>query len=99
MSSDLFCVVLSFFQVKCWFIIILLFSNMAFKYDVISLIELVESKPCLWDKFNENNKNKILREKSWQEIFSFLDDEYDQLTLAEKKNVEVGTHLNNFIVT
>ena len=58
---------------------------MAFKYDVISLIELVESKPCLWNKFNENNRNKILREKSRQEIFSFLDDEYDQLSSAEKK--------------
>jgi hypothetical protein len=30
-----------------------------FKYDVVTLIELVKSKPALWDKTNDN-KNKIL---------------------------------------
>lgn len=56
-----------------------------FKYDIVTLIELVESKPCLWDKTNENNKNKILRENSWQEIFQYLEDGYEQLSAAEKK--------------
>lgn len=54
-----------------------------FKYDVVTLIELVESKPCLWDKTDENNKNKILR--GWQEIFQYLDDGYEQQTREEKK--------------
>lgn len=57
----------------------------SFKYDVVTLIELVESKPCLWDKTSENNKNKILRDKSWQEIFQYLEDGYEQLSQAEKK--------------
>lgn len=56
-----------------------------FKYDIVTLIELVESKPCIWDKTNENNKNKILRDKSWQEIIQFLEDGYEQLSQAEKK--------------
>lgn len=56
-----------------------------FKYDIVTLIELVESKPCIWDKTNENNKNKILREKSWQEIILYLEDGYEQLSQAEKK--------------
>lgn len=56
-----------------------------FKYDIVTLIEVVESKPCLWDKTNENNKNKILRENSWKEVFQFLEDGYEQLSAAEKK--------------
>ncbi|XP_067636155.1 uncharacterized protein hng2 [Eurosta solidaginis] len=58
---------------------------MAFKYDIVTLIELIESKPCIWDKTNEYNKNKNQREKNWQEVFSFLEDGYEQLSLAEKK--------------
>lgn len=57
----------------------------SFKYDLVTLIELVESKPCLWDKTNENNKNKVLRDKSWQEIFRYLDDGYEQQNQQEKK--------------
>lgn len=58
---------------------------MSFKYDIVTLIELVESKPCIWDKTNDYNRNKILREKSWQEIFIFLEDGYEQMSQAEKK--------------
>jgi hypothetical protein len=35
------------------------YSMATFKYDVVTLIELVKSKPALWDKTNDN-KNKIL---------------------------------------
>ena len=27
-----------------------------FKYDIVTLIELVEMKLCLWDKIDEGNK-------------------------------------------
>ncbi|XP_050294293.1 uncharacterized protein LOC126734611 [Anthonomus grandis grandis] len=65
----------------------------SFKYDIVTLIELVESKPCLWDKHNENNKNKILRDKSWQEVFQCLEDGYDQHSQVEKKkNGELIMH-------
>ena len=26
-----------------------------FKYDIVTLIEIIESKPCIWDKTNENH--------------------------------------------
>ena len=60
-------------------------TNKLFKYDIVTLIELIETKPCLWDKTDEANKNKILRQKSWQEIYEYLEDGYDTLTLEEKK--------------
>ncbi|KAG8329561.1 hypothetical protein J6590_083936 [Homalodisca vitripennis] len=62
-------------------------ESASFKYDVVSLIELVESHPCLWDKTNKDNKNKIIREKSWKEIFQFLEDGCDVLNIEEKKKV------------
>nr|CAH7729497.1 unnamed protein product [Callosobruchus chinensis] len=58
---------------------------MVFKYDIVTPIELVESRPCLWDKTNEETKNKILREKNWQEIFSFLEAGYEEMSKDEKK--------------
>lgn len=57
----------------------------AFKFDPFTLIELVELRPCLWDKTNAKYKNKILRDQSWQEIFKFLDDGYEELSKQEKK--------------
>ncbi|KAG8248419.1 hypothetical protein J6590_040884 [Homalodisca vitripennis] len=62
-------------------------ESASFKYDVVYLIELVESHPCLWDKTNKDNKNKIIREKSWKEIFQFLEDGYDELNIEEKNKV------------
>ncbi|GBN20637.1 hypothetical protein AVEN_216615-1 [Araneus ventricosus] len=58
---------------------------MACKFDVTVLCELVEARPCLWDKRSTNYKNKMVRERSWEEIFTFLDDEYDAKTSSEKK--------------
>lgn len=58
---------------------------MAFKYDIVTLIELVEARPCLWDKTNEASKNKILREKCWQEVFAFLETGYTEMSKFEKK--------------
>ncbi|KAG8308522.1 hypothetical protein J6590_107888 [Homalodisca vitripennis] len=62
-------------------------ESASFKYDVVSIIEFVESHPCLWDKTNKDNKNKIIREKSWKEIFQFLEDGCDVLNIEEKKKV------------
>lgn len=59
---------------------------MAFKYDIVTLIELVEARPCLWDKTNEASKNKILRKKCWQEVFAFLETGYEEMSKVEKKN-------------
>ncbi|GJQ87835.1 hypothetical protein Trydic_g1803 [Trypoxylus dichotomus] len=61
-------------------------NNMAnFKYDLVTLLELIEQRPCLWSKKSEEYKNKIIREKSWEEIFRLIDDTYENKTTEEKK--------------
>jgi len=35
-----------------------------FTYDVATLIELIESKPCLWDKTSDSYKDKTEKTKS-----------------------------------
>lgn len=62
---------------------------MNFKYDLLTLFELIEARPCLWNKSSEEFKNKSLREKSWQEIFSSLDDTYEEQSREEKKRTGV----------
>ncbi|GBL78406.1 hypothetical protein AVEN_136067-1 [Araneus ventricosus] len=66
---------------------------MACKFDVTVLCELVEARPCLWDKRSASYKNEVVRERSWEEIFTFLDDEYDAKTSSEKK--ETGEKIMN----
>lgn len=58
---------------------------MALKFDVSILCSLIESRPCLWDKRDNDYRNKIVRERSWEEIFKFLDDNYEGKTSTEKK--------------
>lgn len=58
---------------------------MAFKFDVSILCSLVEQRPCLWDKRNNDYRNKVVRDRSWEEIFKFLDDDYEGKTSVEKK--------------
>jgi hypothetical protein len=39
-----------------------------FTYDVVTLIEPIESKPCLWDKTSDRYKDKIETSKAWRKI-------------------------------
>jgi hypothetical protein len=43
--------------------------NQVFTYDVATLIELIESKPCLLDKTSDIYKDKIEKSKAWRDIF------------------------------
>ncbi|KAG8172422.1 hypothetical protein JTE90_015796 [Oedothorax gibbosus] len=49
---------------------------------------ILEGRPCLWDKRSDNYKNKIEREKAWEEIFTFLDDEYEKGKFKASKGGE-----------
>ena len=49
-----------------------------FKYDVVTLIELVESRPCLWDKTADCFKDKIEKQKAWREVYVVLEKEFDK---------------------
>ena len=48
----------------------------------------MESRPCLCDKrklFKKIFLNRVEKEKAWEEIFKYLDDEYEIKTAVEKK--------------
>ena len=49
-----------------------------FTYDVATLIDLIESKPCLWDKTSDSYKDKIEKSKAWREICAFLEGDFSQ---------------------
>ena len=46
--------------------------KMSSKYDTVTLIELVESRLCLWDKTSEEFKERELKSKLWLEVCSLL---------------------------
>lgn len=58
---------------------------MAIKFDIVTLCELIETRECLWNKRIDAYKNKIMREKAWEEIFQNLDDEYEEKTIQQRK--------------
>jgi hypothetical protein len=60
-------------------------DSQVFTYDVATLIELVESKPCLWDKTSDISKDKIEKWKAWREISTFLEGDFHQMQ-TKKKN-------------
>ncbi|KAL1516231.1 hypothetical protein ABEB36_000150 [Hypothenemus hampei] len=57
---------------------------MKFSYDPLSLIELIEQRPCLWDKSADDYKDRVKKGNSWQEIYQFLIEDYDNLEENEK---------------
>ena len=63
---------------------------MSSKYDTVTLIELVESRPCLWDKTSEEFKDRELKSKLWFEVCSFL--EPNLLQLDRKEQMKVGKY-------
>jgi len=53
--------------------------SQTFNYDVATLMELIESKPCLWDKLTDSYKDKTEKSKAWREICSFLENDFHQM--------------------
>lgn len=58
-----------------------------FKYDVITFIKLIESRPIIWDKTLEESKSKTVRERHWKEICSCLDKNYAEMNKHEKETI------------
>ena len=52
----------------------------------MTLIEVVESKPYLWDKRADCFKDKIEKQKAWKELYVFLEEDFQQ---KNKKIVQV----------
>ena len=63
--------------------------SQVFTYDVATLIELIESKPCLWDKTSDNYKNKIEKLKAWREICAFLEGDFHQMDRNKQHKVSI----------
>ncbi|CAF4923917.1 unnamed protein product [Pieris macdunnoughi] len=56
-----------------------------FKYDVVQLITAIHKRPCLWDKTVENYKDRTERRTAWEEVFTIVDDGYNDLSAEEKR--------------
>lgn len=61
--------------------------NKLFKYNIVTLIELVESKPCLWDKTADCFKDKIEKQKAWKEVYTFLEEDFPQKEKKEQQKI------------
>lgn len=57
-------------------------------FDPITLIELIEERPCIWDKTVEDYKNRVKRTEAWMEIYELLIENFTKLQEPEK--VELG---------
>ncbi|CAG5119798.1 unnamed protein product [Candidula unifasciata] len=58
-----------------------------FKYDVATLIRLVESYPCIWDKTADCYKDKIEKLKAWSEVYAFLEEDFTQKDKKEQQKI------------
>ncbi|XP_044759189.1 uncharacterized protein LOC123316933 [Coccinella septempunctata] len=58
-----------------------------FEYDITTLIECVEERPCLWDQFREEYKDTLLKKKAWREVFEHLQEDYNQLDWSSQKKI------------
>lgn len=59
-------------------------SKCKFIYDPLTLIELVEERPCIWDKFDDDYKDKTKKTRAWTEIYKFLVADFENLDSAEQ---------------
>ncbi|CAG4998243.1 unnamed protein product [Parnassius apollo] len=72
---------------------------MTFKYDIVTLLELFETRPFLWDKSSDAFIDKVVKQRAWNEIFRFLEERYDELTTDEKKQVGRESEIEDFIIS
>lgn len=57
-------------------------------YDPVCLIELVEQRPCIWDKTVDDYKDRIKKTKAWTEVHQYLIEDFENL--PEEEKVEAG---------
>ncbi|XP_050311534.1 uncharacterized protein LOC126747083 [Anthonomus grandis grandis] len=54
-----------------------------FNYDIVTLIELVEARPCLWNKFSDAYKDKILKKR----MHKYLEGNFNNLNEQEQQKI------------
>lgn len=52
--------------------------------EVDHLIALVEARPLLWDKSLADNKNRLLVNFAWREVWCYLHNNFEALSDLEK---------------
>jgi len=70
--------------------------SQVFTYNVAIFIELIESKPCLWDKASDSYKDKIEKSKAWREICAFLEGDFHQMDIKKQHKISKYTFNNTF---
>ena len=70
--------------------------SQVFTYDVAILIELIESKPCLWDKTSDSYKDKIENSKAWREICGFLERDFHEMDRKKQRKISKHNFINTF---
>ena len=68
--------------------------SQVFTNDVATLIELIESKPLLWDKTSDSYK--IEKSKAWREICAFLEGDFHQMDRNKQHKISKYTFINTF---
>lgn len=58
-----------------------------FKYDIITLIELIESKPCLWDKTLDSFKDRVQKQNAWREVYAYLEEDFLEKDRKEQQQI------------
>ena len=78
---------------QCWLFFVVRTCTL-FKYDVVvTLIELLESRPCLWDKTADCFKDKIEKQTAWREVYVFLEEEFLDKDKKEQHNTVLSHDL------
>jgi hypothetical protein len=67
-----------------------------FTYHVATLPELIESKPCVWDKTSDSYKDKSEKSKTWREICAFLEGDFHQMDRNKQQKISKYTYINTF---
>jgi len=70
--------------------------SQTFTYNVVTLIELIESKSCLWDKPSDSYKDKTEKSKVWREICAFLEGDFHQMDIKKQHKITKYTFINTF---
>jgi hypothetical protein len=65
-------------------------------YDVATSTEVIECKPCLWDKRSDSYKGRIGKSKAWREICAFLEGDFQQMDRNKQHKISKFTFINTF---
>ncbi|XP_063370582.1 uncharacterized protein LOC134658841 [Cydia amplana] len=51
------------------------------------LIELVQARPCLWDRQAPDYKDRLARDRAWAQIFEELDPQFTEYSATSKQDI------------